>query len=69
MNFIKKFYSTWISPKPLNEDELRELLDTSNIDIEKVEHGHWLKNRKKYVLYLFFGWIIFFILFFLTIYL
>ena len=53
MNFIKKFYSTWISPKPLNEDELRELLDTSNIDIEKAEHGYWLKNRKKYVLYLF----------------
>ena len=63
MNFIKKFYSTWISPKPLNEDELRELLDTSNIDIEKVEHGHWLKNRKN-MFYIFFGWIIFFILFF-----
>ena len=73
MNFIKKFYFTWINPKPLNlnEEELRELLDTSSIDIEKVEkaeHDNWLKNRKKYILYLFFSWIIFFILFFLTIY-
>ena len=54
MNFIKKFYFTWINPKPLNEEELRELLDTSSIDIEKVEHDNWLKNRKKYILYLFF---------------
>ena len=53
MNFIKKFYSTWISPKPLNEDELRELLDTSNIDIEKAEHGYWLKNLKN-MFYIFF---------------
>ena len=64
MNFIKKFYFTWINPKPLNKEELRELLDTSSIDIEKVEHDNWLKNRKKYILYLFFSWIIFFILFF-----
>ena len=63
MNFIKKFYFTWINQKPLNEEELRELLDTSSIDIEKVEHDNWLKNRKKYILYLF-SWVIFFILFF-----
>ena len=63
MNFIKKCIS-YFKSRLFNEEELRELLDTSSIDIEKVEHDNWLKNRKKYILYLFFSWIIFFILFF-----
>ena len=44
MNFIKKFYFTWINPKPLNGEELREPLYTSSIDIEKVDHDNWLKK-------------------------
>ena len=57
-------FFAWINPKPINEEELRQLFDTSSIDIEKVEHDNWLKNRKKYILYLFSFWIIFSILFF-----
>ena len=53
MNFIKKFYFTWINPKPLNEEELRQLHDASSIDIEKVEHDNWLKNRNN-IFYIFF---------------